>query len=135
MTILDDSMRLSRASSETGSVTTTISQAQMQAGMVFDSTDALLKLLTERVRNFARSSTSKECALLREDLQSTRRSIIPYDENKLTPELQEQRRRLANQLDALSLQLTARTDALEGIIPSGPHITPEHLWTGEQSTR
>ena len=73
--------------------------------------------------------------MLREDLQSARRSIIPYDKNKLTPELQEQRRGLVNQLDALSLQLTERTDALEGIIPLEPHITPEHLCTGEQSTR
>ena len=35
----------------------------------------------------------------------------------------------------MSLQLTARTDALEGIIPSGPRITPEQLRTGDQSTR
>ena len=76
-----------------------------------------------------------EYASLRENLQGTRRSIVPYDEDKSTPELQERRRRLANQLDALSLQLTARTDALEGIIPSGPRITPEQLCTGDQSIR
>ena len=92
VTIPDESRGLSRASSVTGSVSTTISQTQMQASIVFDSTDASLRVLAERVRNFNRSSTSTECASLREDLQGARRSIIPYDENKLTPELQEQRR-------------------------------------------
>ena len=94
-----------------------------QAGKVFDNMDANLRGLAEQVRNFNRSSTSMECASLRENLLGARRSIVPYDEDKLTPELQEQRRGLVSQLDALSLQLTARTNALEGISPSVPHIT------------
>ena len=60
---------------------------------------------------------------------------FPYTKDKLTPELQAQRKRLENQLEALSLQLTARTDALEGIIPSGPRMTAEQLCTGDQSIR
>ena len=47
VTISDDSIRLSRVSSEAGSVSTTVSQAQMQAGIVFNSTDPLLKVLAE----------------------------------------------------------------------------------------
>ena len=93
----------------TGSVSTTASHTRTQADIVFDNMDAKLIGLAEQIRNFNRSSTSMECASLREDLLATRRSIVPYDEDKLTPELQQQRRGLANQLDALSLQLTART--------------------------
>ena len=107
------------------SVSTSASQTRAQANIIFNEVDAKLIEFAEQIRNFNSSATSMDCAVLREELLSARRSIIPYDEGKLTQELQEQRTRLENQLENLSLQLTARTDALECIIPSGPRITPE----------
>ena len=117
------------------SVSTSASQTRAQANSTFNEVDAKLIEFAEQIRNFNSSATFMNCATLREELLSARHSIVPYSEDKLTPKLQDKRTRLKDQLENLSLQLTARTDALECIIPSGPRITPEQLCIGDQSTR
>ena len=47
--------------------------------------------MAEQIRNFNSSAASMNCAILREELPSTRRSIVPYSGDKLTPELQGQK--------------------------------------------
>ena len=123
------------AASMADTVSTSESQTRAQANITFNEVDAKLIEFAELIRNFNSSATSMNCARLREELLSARRAIIPYHENKLAPELKDQRTRLIDQLENLSLQLTAKTDALECIIPSGPRITPEQLCIGDQSTR
>ena len=120
------------AASMADTISTSESQTRAQANITFNEVGAKLIEFAEQIRNFNSSATSMNCAMPREELLSARRSIVPYSEDKLTPELQDQRTRLKDQLENLSLQLTARTDALECIIPSGPRITPEQLCVGDQ---
>ena len=93
------------AASMADTVSTSESQTRAQANITFNEVDAKLIEFAELIRNFNSSATSMNCARLREELLSARRSIVPYSEDKLTPELQDQRTRLKDQLENLSLQL------------------------------
>ena len=67
VTVPDGSRGPSGATSVTGPVSTTASQTKAQAGILFNKMDAKLIKYAVQIRNFNRSSTSMECAALKED--------------------------------------------------------------------